>query len=239
MGMQKPDIEKGLKVLAQSEQLNADFQKRAQAEPGFANKSAIYPPGTEYALAHAESQLMFAVCAIMNASFTESLKGLYKIRKAYATLQEIHDCEQRYLSSHGYATASTKAASIRPSSRASSTIAAQSIVSSHAGHDKPANGHLDAMPEEDDDEDEFHDAEEDMSETPVSPQYQGKLTSLSMLDLNKRYKSDANGHVSSPMAAKPAARTASIASTVVDDFDFRTVTSDPVDHFVSACILET
>lgn len=228
MGMQKPDIEKGLKILAEAEQLNADFHKRAQSDPNFANKSAIYPPGTEYALAHAESQLMFAVCAIMNASVMESLRALYKVRKAYATLQDIADCEQRYLKNNGHLASSVKAASVRPASRASSAVA-PSVISSRPGAEK-TNGHLAApLDEDDDDDDDFHDAEEDLSESPVSPRYQGKLTSWSMLDLHSKYKADANGSTP-PVPAIP--RAASVASTV-DDFDFRSVTSDPIDHFVS------
>lgn len=221
LGMQKEDIEKALKILADAEHTNAEFLKRAQANPASAHQSEIYPPGTEYALAHAESQLMYAVCAILNASYIESVKGLLKMRKAYATLHDIYETEKKYLKSIGKGPASIRAASLRPSSKSSSAIVPPAVPAK--------NGVTIDEEDDDDDEDDFQDAEEDLSGSPISQRYQGHVLvdSVSKLSLNDH----ANGYTASQN--DHTAKLADMSKIDEDDFDFRTISNNTIDIFVS------
>jgi hypothetical protein len=60
---------------------------------------SIYSPGSEYLLCQAQVQIMSAVVGVLTESVTESLRGFYKLRKAFLTLEAISQEEKKYLES--------------------------------------------------------------------------------------------------------------------------------------------
>lgn len=96
MGFEQDVMKEASDRLAAAETSSWTDLKRAQKEPG-SHGSRLYSPGAEYALCYAESQLMSAVVAVLNESLTESIKGFYKLRRAYVTLDGIMQEEAAYM----------------------------------------------------------------------------------------------------------------------------------------------
>ncbi|KAK3379078.1 hypothetical protein B0T24DRAFT_646790 [Lasiosphaeria ovina] len=99
LGFEKDIMAEASSRLADAETRAWNDMKKAQKDAVATDGSAIYPPGTEYALIQAEAQLMSAVVAVMHESLTEAIKGFYRLRKAYITLDGIMDAETKYLNS--------------------------------------------------------------------------------------------------------------------------------------------
>ena len=191
LGFEQEMMREASERLADAENAATDHQRRAQRDPN-AFRSEIYPPGSEFALCHAESQLMSAVVGVLNESLTESVKGFYKLRKAYVTLDAILQAEQGWMNGKSASSiATTSATSSATGSPGSNNGTSGDLGDSASLPGSPSNLDdrslsgpgvhsplsLTMTPEEEDDDedDEFMEAEEDMEYHEIPTDYQGKL----------------------------------------------------------------
>lgn len=198
-------MEEAAARLAEAEEAAYEHQRRAARDPTTAHQSSIYPAGAEYALCHAESQLMSCIVAILNESLTESLRGFYKLRTAFSTLDRISSAEKKYLARRGKGSTSTSAASHGAETPADSS-----------GVLTPADDEKDPGDSDDLDPDDYVD-----------------VPDLSKLDLDEKLTAKMNGSIVQPVAPPGINANATRAMTEAEqDIDFQSVTSDPIDLFI-------
>ncbi|KAI9674911.1 MAG: Mitochondrial outer membrane protein iml2 [Bathelium mastoideum] len=196
LGFEQEMMREASERLADAENAAIEHQRRAQRDTK-ALRSEIYPPGTEFALCHAESQLMSAVVGVLNESLTESIKGFYKLRKAYVTLDGILQAEQKFMrgkSSPSLANMSA-ASSVpgtphrtieipgkiddtisRPTTPSNPSVPSSARSEAHSALSGSSHTtYRDEDEDEDADADDFVDAEEDIDSVHTPLEYQGKL----------------------------------------------------------------
>lgn len=189
LGFEQDVMREASTQLADAETTASNSQYRSQHD-STAFQSDIYDKGSEFALCHAMVQIMSAIVGVLNESLTESLRGFYKLRKAYGTLNGLMEMETRYMT--------TKGVRSLASSRKSSAESLRSAKSTGTGLAAPvdsANGRTadvphavsqpsglrnatavqDGIEDDSDDEDEFYDADEPQNGKTVTKSYTGKL----------------------------------------------------------------
>ncbi|RMZ68983.1 Mitochondrial outer membrane iml2 [Pyrenophora seminiperda CCB06] len=96
LGFEPEIVREAANALSVAENSAYEYQRRAGKDSN-AYQSAIYPPGTEYAVCQAEAQLMSAVVGVLNESLTEAIKSFYKLRKAYLALESVMENEKKFV----------------------------------------------------------------------------------------------------------------------------------------------
>jgi len=178
-------MDEAAKKLDETESSASRNLSQAQRHPED-SRSSIYSAGAEYSLCLAEAQVMSAVLHVLNESLTESVKGFYKLRKAFLLLDSIIQEEKRYLAKKGVAdgtpssskmslptTTSTPSRGLTPTVPGTPATASSGSVDSLS----KSTAQISLGPNQgDDSDDEFVDADEVHEGVPTPVQYQGHLS---------------------------------------------------------------
>ncbi|KAJ9652569.1 Mitochondrial outer membrane protein iml2 [Neophaeococcomyces mojaviensis] len=177
LGFEQDVMKEASDLLSEAENSAYEYHRKAQHDPS-AFSSAIYDRGAEFLLCQAESQIMSAVVGVLNESLTESIKGFYKMRKAYMTLETLIQMEQTYMKARGVQSLAN--------SRVASKESLRSFESSHSNapvivEPKPQPAAKPSRLREAESagssSEDFFEVDESHPDRPVTPAYEGHLES--------------------------------------------------------------
>ncbi len=252
LGFEQEIMREAAVHLADAETTASNDQYRSQHDSR-AFHSDIYDKGSEFALCHAQAQIMGAVVAVLNESLTESIKGFYKLRKAYGTLEGLMEMENRYLKAHGVESLGNSRTNSMESIRSVKSPGSGSAAAIESHPARPADtlytanqpsalrnatNVQDETNDDSDESDEFYDVDEAHDKNFITKSYAGKLdTSTDMLPPSKGIKKMAlNDHNSIKQDTEPLPTIGKLPSTDLSnllshDPEFEII-SDPLDVFV-------
>lgn len=87
LGFEDQTMKHAAEILSKAEGMA--WKEKGIAERNNLKASVIYPAGTEYTVAYAESNLLSALLMLMSESFMEEAKALLKLRRAYHALDAL------------------------------------------------------------------------------------------------------------------------------------------------------
>ena len=186
LGFEQEVMKQAADELYEAESAASTNLHKAQHDPK-AFQSNIYDKGSEFSLIQAEAQIMQAIVSVLNENLTESLKGFYKLRKAYMTLDALTVMEKNFMKAQGVKSLANSRQASNESLNSQRSQGTQgtpltSVVKPKnvpVTETKPPSNlrHAEVMSplkDEDDDDDEFFDAEA-ISDAKVLDSYSGKL----------------------------------------------------------------
>ena len=180
LGFEQEVMKEASAMLYEAENSAYTYYHKAQNDPS-AYQSNIYDKGAEFLLCQAEAQIMGAVVGVLNESVTESIKGFYKMRKAYITLESLMAMEQKYISSRGVQSQQVSRVASKESLRSfdSSSLNAPVVVEPKTSTQPPRPSALrtatNVADKDDSDSDDFFEAEEAHTQQPVMKKYEGRM----------------------------------------------------------------
>ena len=184
LGFEQEVMKQAAEELYEAESSASTSHYKALHDPK-AFQSSIYDKGSEFSLCQAEAQIMQAIVSVLNENLTESLKGFYKLRKAYMTLDALTEMEKNFMKAQGVKSLanSRQGSSESLNSQGSQGTPLTSVVAPKTvpatEPKQPSNLRyaevISPLKDDDDDDDEFFDAESIKEDTEVLPAYRGKL----------------------------------------------------------------
>ncbi|VEU23383.1 DEKNAAC104459 [Brettanomyces naardenensis] len=93
LGFEDQTMRHASEILSKAE--TKAWREKGISEKNKISASSVYPPGTEYAVAYAEANLLNALLMLMSENFVEAARALLKLRRAYHTLDTLSKSMER------------------------------------------------------------------------------------------------------------------------------------------------
>ncbi|KAF2272564.1 uncharacterized protein EI97DRAFT_385457 [Westerdykella ornata] len=227
--------------LSAAEDAAHKHQQHAVGNPS-TYQSAIYPPGTEYAVCLAEARLMSAIVGVLNETLTEAIKSFYKLRKAYITLESVMEAERQYINAKSSGSLESSESGAFALSGTPSAAVSSSGLTATTQEKKEALQKANKSPDGEDDDFEFVDADEDHTGVSTPQQYTGHLAGAAEKQAPSP-TSPPNDTSNRPSSPEPPVSTSedipdiaplTLAPTISSGVDISLFGTHPVEQFISS-----